>query len=357
MSTLNELASQTTQIKNDLINCHTKLKENLINKEVEIVGNEKIGILVNKVNDIKTSKLPTCISQKHDFWIYNTLKLPNARSDIRLVFYKGKIYCISGNNDNNTAVKDNLCYDTKNNSFSELSRIPRDYDITKIHYAVNVDGIIYTVIRYGPNVYFVKYDIEKDTWTSFPDKITFPIENFASYSGIEVVDKNIYLIGGEDWNTDNVVKRNLIYNTLTNSFSTRTNALYAVQGMGCVRVNDYIYLLGGNYPRQYADYNQVYNILTDTWSEKPRMPIKKTNIKACLIDNKIYCIDNNGDTPRPTKTMCYDIATETWSIKTPYENIHSTSFFSVINDEKYIYAFGGSVSASDVLDTIKIYII
>lgn len=56
MATLSELVSKTTQIKNDLVTCHTNLKNNLTKKGVECSDTDKLLSLVDKIERIQTGK-------------------------------------------------------------------------------------------------------------------------------------------------------------------------------------------------------------------------------------------------------------------------------------------------------------
>lgn len=56
MSTLKQLVDETTNIKNELITCHTNLKTNLIGKGVEVLETDKIVDLINKIDGIKLGK-------------------------------------------------------------------------------------------------------------------------------------------------------------------------------------------------------------------------------------------------------------------------------------------------------------
>ena len=55
MATLKSLVDETGNIKNELVECHTNLKNNLIAKGVECSDNDKMSSLIDKVNDLKTS--------------------------------------------------------------------------------------------------------------------------------------------------------------------------------------------------------------------------------------------------------------------------------------------------------------
>ena len=56
MSTLKELVNETTNIKNELVACHTNLKNNLIDKGVVCSSTDKLLSLVDKVGEVETVK-------------------------------------------------------------------------------------------------------------------------------------------------------------------------------------------------------------------------------------------------------------------------------------------------------------
>lgn len=56
MSTLKQLADETTNIKNELRTCHSNLKNNLIEKGVECSNTDKLLRLANKVGEIELGK-------------------------------------------------------------------------------------------------------------------------------------------------------------------------------------------------------------------------------------------------------------------------------------------------------------
>ena len=61
MATLKSLVDETTNIKDELVECHTNLKNNLIAKGVECSDNDKISSLIDKVNNINPAT-KVCIS-------------------------------------------------------------------------------------------------------------------------------------------------------------------------------------------------------------------------------------------------------------------------------------------------------
>ena len=56
MATLKNLVDETTNIKNELKECHTNLKNNLIEKGVECSDTDKLLSLVGKVGEIELGK-------------------------------------------------------------------------------------------------------------------------------------------------------------------------------------------------------------------------------------------------------------------------------------------------------------
>ena len=56
MATLKELVNETTNIKTDLIKCHSDLKAALNSKGVVINESDKLGVLIEKVNTIPSYK-------------------------------------------------------------------------------------------------------------------------------------------------------------------------------------------------------------------------------------------------------------------------------------------------------------
>lgn len=54
MTTLKQLVDETTNIKNDIVTCHSRLRTNLSNKNVSSLQTDKLPVLIDKVNLIDT---------------------------------------------------------------------------------------------------------------------------------------------------------------------------------------------------------------------------------------------------------------------------------------------------------------
>ena len=54
MATLKQLVDETTNIKNDIVTCHTNLKNNLTEKGVECSDTDKMPILIEKIKNLRS---------------------------------------------------------------------------------------------------------------------------------------------------------------------------------------------------------------------------------------------------------------------------------------------------------------
>ena len=73
MPNLNDLTNEITNIKNDIVTCHSNLKNKLIDKGVEVTD-EKLSGLIDKVDEIKGGGniLPEwCYSSSEDCLLYD----------------------------------------------------------------------------------------------------------------------------------------------------------------------------------------------------------------------------------------------------------------------------------------------
>lgn len=92
MATLKQLVDETTTIKNELVTCHTTLKNNLLSKGVTVGSNDKIPIMINKINEISTgieikysTSLPSAV-KNGDFYVISDVT-PN---NIYIKHYEGE---------------------------------------------------------------------------------------------------------------------------------------------------------------------------------------------------------------------------------------------------------------------------
>ena len=75
MATLKNLVDETTNIKNELVACHSNLKNNLVAKGVECSDSDKMSNLIDKINDIvmlKAVNVGTSTTLFYDNTSYST---------------------------------------------------------------------------------------------------------------------------------------------------------------------------------------------------------------------------------------------------------------------------------------------
>ena len=84
MATLKSLVDETTNIKNELVECHSNLKNNLIAKGVECSEDDKMSSLIDKLSNIVSVKSPLIIGDESFlfFQIENLTKEGTSFSEI-----------------------------------------------------------------------------------------------------------------------------------------------------------------------------------------------------------------------------------------------------------------------------------
>ena len=84
MATLKSLVDETSNIKDELVECHTNLKNNLIVKGVECSDNDKMSNLIDKIEDIPIST--TLIASENpifsDYNVQRTVSTGTKRLEI-----------------------------------------------------------------------------------------------------------------------------------------------------------------------------------------------------------------------------------------------------------------------------------
>ena len=196
-----------------------------------------------------------------------------------------------------------------------------------------VDGKIYAIGgttasgTYPPDCFnggFVatneQYDPATDTWTT---KASMPTPR--DYFAIAAYGNKVYCIGGavgfrvdertgfHSYNTSGVIE---VYDTVTNTWETKTPFPDVGMGWQAHVVNGKIYILDGSTP-------YVYDPETDVWSNKTRMPKPYPNsdssIVSAAVGTKIVVTFDFSElhpsmfTSHEQKVWIYDTETDSWS--------------------------------------------
>lgn len=88
MATLKNLVDETSNIKNELVTCHTNLKNNLIAKGVECINSDKLANLISKVDNINTTK-KVVASSNNDIFFSSYYETVSTTYSVACKFYVG----------------------------------------------------------------------------------------------------------------------------------------------------------------------------------------------------------------------------------------------------------------------------
>jgi uncharacterized repeat protein (TIGR02059 family) len=114
-------------------------------------------------------------------------------------------------------------------------------------------------------------------------------------------------------------------------------------GVGCVAVNNKIYVVGGasgpSYSLTFRNTLEVYDITTNTWSRLKDMPTARMYLKAVAIGNLIYAIGGRNYNRSTNVVEVYNIQTDTWSTKSSMKWERESLGLELFNGK--IYAIAG----------------
>jgi hypothetical protein len=151
---------------------------------------------------------------------------------------------------------------------------------------------------YGFNWYRANemYDPTTNTWIT---KASMP-QSISGGFNIAAYEKNIYCLASGI---------NCVYDTITDSWETKTPNPTPGHALTVFTFNDKIYAIGGYISAFLAEgttYNntQVYDPATDTWTEKSPNPIRNF-CTSIVIDSKVYFFEKK-------QIQIYDPALDTW---------------------------------------------
>ena len=157
------------------------------------------------------------------------------------------------------------------------------------------------------------YDPAIDTWV---ERANMPTKRAAL--GIEVVDDQIYAIGGRGW--PRVENRNGPFLTVIEKYNPKTNRWRKVKDMPDARVSfstvvvgDAIYLIGGfvwqgRHPKDVMAVD-VYNLETDKWSNIPSIPRSFRSLGTEAVNGTIYVFGDTGKFGNSLRVSRYSIPT------------------------------------------------
>ena len=141
MTTLKNLVDETANIKNELVACHSNLKNNLIEKGVECSDTDRISNLVDKINGIKVGKKAIAgdsielVNMKH--YSNGTLQLASANIVGNFNFFNS---AVSGSIRISTYLQKSLSSATANVLIRKISLDGTSFDVRNLQLSKSSSG-------------------------------------------------------------------------------------------------------------------------------------------------------------------------------------------------------------------------
>ena len=356
------LVSELNNIADELVECHTNLKNNLIAKGVECSEEDKMSSLIDKVKDTQYiegyNKLPKWYTsfKVEDYW-FECESMSIGRANLTSSVVGEKIYILGGRDKVNSITSSNECYDTKSNNWYTMKNMTTAREVAT---SSAVDNKIYVIGGYNSSGFLLTnecYDPSTDTWTTKKS-----MNNYRGGLTSSVVNDKIYCICGMYVNQIYHII-NECYDPSTDTWTTMApSTCRSRTGLTSSVVNDKIYCIGGYYSSGSVYYslniNECYNPSTNTWTVMKSMGDIRSNLVSDTVNDKIYCINgeyiNGSVNYKLNINECYDPNTDTWTTmrSTKTKKAYSTS--SAVDGR--IYVLGGRDSDNEYLSTNECYI-
>ena len=113
-----------------------------------------------------------------------------------------------------------------------------------------------------------------------------------------------------------------------------------------------IYAIGGHNGSTYNSSVEVYDIDTDTWTTLSSMSVERAYFQTKTINGKIYAIGGNNSNGYLSSTEVYDPDTDTWTTLSSMSTARNKFQTEVIDGT--IYAIGG-YDGSNNLSSVESY--
>lgn len=336
MATLKNLVDETTSIKNELVACHTNLKNNLLLKGVEVANQDKISTLINKVNNVETGNAYLPHWAIGGVWVRNPIMGITCGHANSVVVGK-KLYVIGGSMGNGT-IGYVRTYDAELNTTAPISSFAPIPTPRSGMAASSVGEFIYTLGGSSGSISLTnineRYNILTNTWDK---KAVLPTTR--RYSTSQTVNKNIYVIAGEG-----AEKSNDCYNTVTDTWSSKASKPTGANMPMSAMVGDIIYV--------FHQEIECYNTITNTWSSKiSKPPNYLFNTAVVTIYDRIYATHNQEG----NRTMnCYNPLLDTWSKVADIIDAKVAASYGVVDN--VLYVIGGHTSNTNYNADIQYYI-
>lgn len=175
-----------------------------------------------------------------------------------------------------------------------------------------------------------------------------PMPTARYWAASAVVGNDIYVIGGEDSNSnDDIVEK---YNALTNSWTSLPDMPYGGFDLRAATVDGKVYIFwgGSTSPQRLYQYDPV----SGNWTRQNDMPdIFYWMGAPAVVNNKIYLCGGYDGSNYLNKVLEYDPSNDTWTTKASMPTARWGAATAVYNNKIYVMGgVGGNFINNEVYD-------
>jgi N-acetylneuraminic acid mutarotase len=288
---------------------------------------------------VLVSPTVSSVEMVENFWS-TKMQLPEAASGIRAAVVNGKIHIIGGTI--------HYVYDPAKNDWTTKKPMPT----ARFFFGMAVyQNRIYTIgggiwdsdVGYVMSNANEAYDTLTDSWESKTAMLTGRMSLSASE-----VEGRIYLIAGRTGGPSSTVALNEFYDVANDSWTVMKSSLYPVVGYASAVVDGKIFVMGGQdefYESVNVNFNQIYDPVTDSWSLGASLPeiVWKAAAGATtgeFAPKRIYVVGGTPDMGATNLTQVYDPENDSWTLGAQMPTARNSLAVAVVDD--FLYAIGGS---------------
>lgn len=206
------------------------------------------------------------------------------------------------------------------------------------HALAAVDGKVYVIGGLGGQLLGTLvqiYDTASDTWTTGAPKPTS-----AGAINAAVINGKIYIPGGKNLTTDEILGALEIYDPVSNQWSSGAPLPTPLSASAVEAVNGKLYVMGGQDHHQ-DSYNSmyVYDPNANSWNRLADMELGMSWNSSGVIDGKIYMFGVRDSLGIPKLAEVYDPGMNSWSAVGSLNIPRSYTCGAVLAGK--LYTFGG----------------
>lgn len=230
--------------------------------------------------------------------------LPEKRDHSAAAAYDGKIYVVGGFDEHGISTNTLFVFDPLNNRWEYKASMPTARGallaefVNGTLYAIGGDStVLYTSDKqYNPEgVVAVNeaYNPKTETWTK-----KSPMPTARDHLSSAVVDGKIYAIAGRQPEESPLFRDlnvNEMYDPTYDSWLLLEPLPSRRSGLGADVVNGNIYVIGGESIDRTFNHNEKYDPKTDSWEIQRPIPTARHGLAIAAVDDKVYAIGGGPD--------------------------------------------------------------